>query len=164
MANGVSEADVNSQKIQAASIDVVDLSAFQAKIAGFDMSGNAIYSGKTSIKDPNSGIYISTVGIGMGDGSLTGKNEAPLQAYADGSFKLTGKNSSFDFNTVTGELNISASSLKISSKSVATKEEVNELKDEITTLMTMTSSKGIAFKNNAYLQSCISRYITANSV
>lgn len=148
LANGVSEADVNSQKIQAASIDVVDLSAFQAKIAGFDMSGNAIYSGKESIKDPNSGIYISTTGIGMGDGSLTGKNESPLQAYADGSFKLTGKNSSFDFNTVTGELNISASSLKISSKSVATKSDVDEVRDEITTLMTMTSTKGIAFKNN----------------
>lgn len=148
IANGVSEADVNSQKIQAASIDVVDLSAFEAKIAGFDMSGNAIYSGKTSIKDPNSGIYISTVGIGMGDGSLTGKDEAPLQAYADGSFKLVGKNSSFDFNTVTGELNIEASSLKISSKSVATKEEVNELKDEITTIISMQSSRGYAFKNN----------------
>lgn len=134
IANGVSEADVNSQKIQAASIDVVDLSAFQAKIAGFDMNGNAIYSGKESIKDPNSGIYISTTGIGMGDGLLTGKDESPLQAYADGSFKLIGKNSSFDFNTVTGELNIEASSLKISSKSVATKTDVDEVRDEITAL------------------------------
>ena len=149
IANGVSEAYVNSQKIQAASIDVVDLSAFQAKIAGFDMNGNAIYSGKESIKDPNSGIYISTTGIGMGDGLLTGKDESPLQAYADGSFKLIGKNSSFDFNTVTGELNIEASSLKISSKSVATKSDVDEVRDEITTLMTMTSTKGIAFKNNS---------------
>ena len=134
IANGVSEADVNSQKIQAASIDVVDLSAFQAKIAGFDMNGNAIYSGKESIKDPNSGIYISTTGIGIGDGLLTGKDESPLQAYADGSFKLIGKNSSFDFNTVTGELNIEASSLKISSKSVATKTDVDEVRDEITAL------------------------------
>ena len=130
IANGVSEADVNSQKIQAASIDVVDLSAFQAKIAGFDMNGNAIYSGKESIKDPNSGIYISTTGIGMGDGLLTGKDESPLQAYADGSFKLIGKNSSFDFNTVTGELNIEASSLKISSKSVATKSDVDEVRNK----------------------------------
>ena len=148
IANGVSEADVNSQKIQAASIDVVDLSAFQAKIAGFDMNGNAIYSGKESIKDPNSGIYISTTGIGMGDGALTGKKESPLQAYADGSFKLTGKNSSFDFNTVTGELNIEASSLKISSKSVATKDDVDEVRDEITTLMTLNSTRGVTFKNN----------------
>lgn len=134
MANGVSEADVNSQKIQAASIDVVDLSAFQAKIAGFDMNGNAIYSGKESIKDPNSGIYISTAGIGMGDGLLTGKDESPLQAYADGSFKLIGKNSSFDFNTVTGELNIEASSLKISSKSVATKTDVDNVQTAMNAL------------------------------
>ena len=148
IANGISEADVNSQKIQAASIDVADLSAFRATIAGFDLDGNAIYSGKESIEDPNSGIYISTTGIGMGDGSLTGKNEAPLQAYADGSFKLTGKNSSFDFNTVTGELNIEASSMKISAKSVATKDDVDEVRDEITTLMTLNSTRGVTFKNN----------------
>ena len=123
LANGVAEANVNSKQIQAASVDVADLSAFEAKIANFDMSGNAIYSGKTSITDPTSGIYISTTGVGMGDGSLTGKNEAPLQAYADGSFKLKGKNSSFDFNTVTGEMNLEVTNLKISSKTVATKDE-----------------------------------------
>lgn len=149
LANGVSEADVNSQKIQAASIDVIDLSAFKAKIAGFDMSGNAIYSGKESIKDPTSGIYISTTGVGMGDGALTGKNESPLQAYADGSFKLIGKNSFFDFNTVTGELNIEASSFKVASKSVATKDDINEVRDEITTFLSIESSKGTAFKNNS---------------
>lgn len=149
LANGVSEADVNSQKIQAASIDVIDLSAFKAKIAGFDMNGNAIYSGKESIKDPTSGIYISTTGIGMGDGALTGKNESPLQAYADGSFKLIGKNSFFDFNTVTGELNIEASSFKVASKSVATKDDINEVRDEITTFLSIESSKGTAFKNNS---------------
>lgn len=148
VANGVSEAEVNSQKIQAASIDVVDLSAFKAKIAGFDMSGNAIYSGKESMKDPTSGIYISTTGIGMGDGSLTGKNEAPLQAYADGSFKLVGKNSSFDFNTVTGEMNLEVTNLKISSKTVATKDDVSEIENKVTTLLRIESSKGTAFKND----------------
>lgn len=149
LANGVSEADVNSQKIQAASIDVIDLSAFKAKIAGFDMNGDAIYSGKESIKDPTSGIYISTTGIGMGDGALTGKNESPLQAYADGSFKLIGKNSFFDFNTVTGELNIEASSFKVASKSVATKDDIDDVRDEITTFLSIESSKGTAFKNNS---------------
>lgn len=149
LANGVSEADVNSQKIQAASIDVIDLSAFKAKIAGFDMNGNAIYSGKESIKDPTSGIYISTTGIGMGDGVLTGKNESPLQAYADGSFKLIGKNSFFDFDTVTGELNIEASSFKVASKSVATKDDIDDVRDEITTFLSIESSKGTAFKNNS---------------
>lgn len=90
IANGVSEAEVNGQKIQAASIDVVDLSAFQAKIAQFDMSQNAIYSGKLAINDPTSGVYISTTGLGLGDGALTSKKESPIQMYADGVFKLKG--------------------------------------------------------------------------
>lgn len=90
IANGVSEAEVNGQKIQAASIDVVDLSAFQAKIAQFDMSQNAIYSGKLAINDPTSGVYISTTGFGLGDGALTSKKESPIQMYADGIFKLKG--------------------------------------------------------------------------
>ena len=51
-----------------------------------------------------------------------------MQAYADGSFKLVGKNSSFDFNTVTGELNIEATNLKISSKSVATKDDIDDVR------------------------------------
>ena len=146
-ANGVSEAEINNTKIQAASIDVADLSAFQAQIAGFDMSNYAIYSGKISIKDPTSGIYISTVGIGMGDGSLTGKNESPLQAYADGSFKLIGKKSKFDFNTVSGTLDMEVSSLKIASKSVATSDDIDDVLSEKTTVIEIESSNGAPLKD-----------------
>lgn len=120
IANGVSEAEVNGQKIQAASIDVVDLSAFQAKIAQFDMSQNAIYSGKLAINDPTSGVYISTTGLGLGDGSLTSKKESPIQMYADGVFKLKGKNSSLEFNPVTDMLDINVSNFRIGAKEVAT--------------------------------------------
>lgn len=177
VANGVSEADVNGKKIQAASIDVVDLSAFKATIAGFTMSQDSIYDGKTSIKDSTSGVYISTVGIGMGDGSLTGKDESPLQAYADGSFKLIGKNSSFNFNTVTGELNIDASSLKISSKIVATKDDVNEVdvrinnayteiennKTEISLKASQTEVSTISNNLNTYIDSSTTMIQNANS-
>ena len=120
IANGVSEAKVNGQKIQAASIDVVDLSAFQAKIAQFDMSQNAIYSGKLAINDPTSGVYISTTGFGLGDGALTSKKESPIQMYADGVFKLKGKNSSLEFNPVTDMLDINVSNFRIGSKEAAT--------------------------------------------
>lgn len=120
IANGVSEAEVNGQKIQAASIDVVDLSAFQAKIAQFDMSQNAIYSGKLAINDPTSGVYISTTGLGLGDGALTSKKESPIQMYADGVFKLKGKNSSLEFNPVTDMLDINVSNFRIDSKEAAT--------------------------------------------
>lgn len=120
IANGVSETEVNGQKIQAASIDVVDLSAFQAKIAQFDMSQNAIYSGKLAINDPTSGVYISTTGLGLGDGALTSKKESPIQMYADGIFKLKGKNSSLEFNPVTDMLDINVSKFRIGSKEAAT--------------------------------------------
>ena len=120
IANGVSEEEVNGQKIQAASIDVVDLSAFQAKIAQFDMSQNAIYSGKLAINDPTSGVYISTTGLGLGDGALTSKKESPIQMYADGVFKLKGKNSSLEFNPVTDMLDINVSNFRIGSKEAAT--------------------------------------------
>lgn len=120
IANGVSEAEVNGQKIQAASIDVVDLSAFQAKIAQFDMSQNAIYSGKLAINDPTSGVYISTTGLGLGDGALTSKKESPIQMYADGVFKLKGKNSSLEFDPVTDMLDINVSNFRIGSKEAAT--------------------------------------------
>lgn len=120
IANGVSEAEVNGQKIQAASIDVVDLSAFQAKIAQFDMSQNAIYSGKLAINDPTSGVYISTTGLGLGDGALTSKKESPIQMYADGVFKLKGKNASLEFNPVTDMLDINVSNFRIGSKEAAT--------------------------------------------
>lgn len=134
LANGVSETEVNSQKIQAASIDVIDLSAFQAKIAQFDLSQNAIYSGKTSITDPTSGVYISTTGFGLGDGSLTSKKESPIQMYADGTFKLKGKNSSLEFNPVTDMLDINVSNFRIGSKEAATTDDVGAVEKKIDNL------------------------------
>ena len=155
LANGVPEALVNKNKLQVASIEVSDLSAFQAKIAGFDMLNNAIYSGKTSITDPTSGVYISTAGTGIGDGALTGKNESPLQVYADGTVKLIGRNSKFEFNTVTGSLDMEVTSMKISSKRVATSDDIDnikdtleEVRDEVSTLLRIESSRGTVFKND----------------
>ena len=131
IANGISEAEVNGTKIQAASIDVVDLSAFHAKLAQFEVSMNAIYSGKTSIRDPTSGIYLATTGIGAGNGALAGINESPVQIYSEGSIKLKGKNALLDFNTVLGELNIEATSIKIASKAVATTGDVELVKKDL---------------------------------
>lgn len=141
LANGISEAEVNSKKIQAASIEVADLSAFEATLALFKISQNAIYSGKTSIEDPHAGIYISTNGIGVGDGSLIGSKESPFQVHADGGFKLQGKNASITFDPITGELSIASGSL-------ATKEDLEDIRDEITTLLRIESSRGTVFKND----------------
>lgn len=148
MANGIAEAEVNSQKIQAASIDVVDLSAFDATLAQFRVSGNAIYSGKKSIRDPTSGIYVSTTGIGVGDGKLTDTDESPVQVYADGTLSLKGKNGSLKFDPVTGNLDIKATSMEISSKTPVTKDDLDEIREEISTLLRLESSRGTVFKND----------------
>lgn len=149
IANGVSEAEVNGQKIQAASIDVVDLSAFQAKIAQFDMSQNAIYSGKLAINDPTSGVYISTTGLGLGDGSLTSKKESPIQMYADGVFKLKGKNSSLEFNPVTDILDINVSNFRIGSKEAATVDNtVKSTLEQFYSSTSPTSLVGGSWSNN----------------
>ena len=148
MANGITEAEVNSQKIQAASIDVVDLSAFNATLAQFRVSGNAIYSGKKSIRDPTSGIYVSTTGIGVGDGKLTDTDESPVQVYADGTLSLKGKNGSLKFDPVTGNLDIKATSMEISSKTPVTKDDLDEIREEISTLLRLESSRGTVFKND----------------
>lgn len=149
IANGVSEAEVNGQKIQAASIDVVDLSAFQAKIAQFDMSQNAIYSGKLAINDPTSGVYISTTGFGLGDGALTSKKESPIQMYADGVFKLKGKNSSLEFNPVTDMLDINVSNFRIGSKEAATVDNtIKSTLEQFYSSTSPTSLVGGSWSNN----------------
>lgn len=149
IANGVSEAKVNGQKIQAASIDVVDLSAFQAKIAQFDMSQNAIYSGKLAINDPTRGVYISTTGLGLGDGALTSKKESPIQMYADGVFKLKGKNSSLEFNPVTDMLDINVSNFRIGSKEAATVDNtVKSTLEQFYSSTSPTSLVGGSWSNN----------------
>lgn len=149
IANGVSEAEVNGQKIQAASIDVVDLSAFQAKIAQFDMSQNAIYSGKPAINDPTSGVYISTTGLGLGDGALTSKKESPIQMYADGVFKLKGKNSSLEFNPVTDMLDINVSNFRIGSKEAATVDNtIKSTLEQFYSSTSPTSLVGGSWSNN----------------
>lgn len=140
---------MNGQKIQAASIDVVDLSAFQAKIAQFDMSQNAIYSGKLAINDPTSGVYISTTGIGLGNGSLTSKKESPIQMYADGVFKLKGKNSSLEFNPVTDMLDINVSNFRIGSKEAATVDNtIKSTLEQFYSSTSPTSLVGGSWSNN----------------
>lgn len=65
-------------------------------------------------------FIFSTTGLGLGDGALTSKKESPIQMYADGVFKLKGKNSSLEFNPVTDMLDINVSNFRIGSKEAAT--------------------------------------------
>lgn len=84
----------------------------------------------------------------MGDGKLTDTDESPVQVYADGTLSLKGKNGSLKFDPVTGNLDIKATSMEISSKTPVTKDDLDEVREEISTLLRLESSRGTVFKND----------------
>lgn len=113
------------------------------------MSQNAIYSGKLAINDPTSGVYISTTGLGLGDGALTSKKESPIQMYADGVFKLKGKKSSLEFNPVTDMLDINVSNFRIGSKEAATVDNtIKSTLEQFYSSTSPTSLVGGSWSNN----------------
>lgn len=111
---------IADETIKAAKIDVVDLNAFNATIGNFIIGTSNIYNGKTSLKDPTTGVYIGTDGIALGQGSLLGlTDDSPFRVESNGDFHLGGGGNYIDFNPFTGKLNINVSSLKIESSNVA---------------------------------------------
>lgn len=111
---------IADETIKAAKIDVVDLNAFNATIGNFIIGTSNIHNGKTSLKDPTTGVYIGTDGIALGQGSLLGlTDDSPFRVESNGDFHLGGGGNYIDFNPFTGKLNINVSSLKIESSNVA---------------------------------------------
>lgn len=100
-------------------------------------------------KRPGSGVYISTAGLGLGDGALTSKKESPIQMYADGVFKLKGKNSSLEFNPVTDMLDVNVSHFRIGSKEAATVDNtVKSTLEQFYSSTSPTSLVGGSWSNN----------------
>lgn len=121
IANGVAEADVSGSKLQAASIEVVDLYAFNATIGGFKIGTTSLYNAKEAIDDPQPGVYIGLDGVGIGDGNLQGlEDKSPFMVKSDGTFWVGGNNGSISFDPFTGKLSIDASVLSVSSRDVST--------------------------------------------
>ena len=112
--------------VEAAKINVADLNAFQATIGGFDIDSSSIHSKKTAINDPTAGVYVGTTGVGIGDGTLADVEGSPLEVYADGTFKLRGKNGSLIFDPVYGDIDINATRISIGSSSVASKTDLEK--------------------------------------
>lgn len=119
-------ATIIDNTIEAAKINVADLNAFKAKIGSFDIGQSSIHSKKEAINDPTAGVYLGITGIGAGDGELAGVDGSPLEVYADGTFKLRGKNSSIIFDPVYGDIDINATSISIGSSSVASKTDLEK--------------------------------------
>lgn len=135
--NGLSGSIIVAKSITAEKVAVDDLVAFGATIGGFHITNSSIYSGtKASVDNTTQGIYLDKEGqMALGDSNQF------LKYYkdSDGNYKLE----------------ISAGTIKMSSsdKTVETivteiQKDVESLRDEITTLLRIESSRGTVFKND----------------
>lgn len=135
--NSLNGTVIRAKSITATKIAVDDLVAFGATIGGFNITKSSIYSGvKSSVDNTTRGIYMDNEGqIAFGDGS----NYLKYYKDTDGSYKLA----------------ISARSIKMGSsgKDVETaiddvKADIDNVRDEITTLLRIESSRGTVFKSD----------------
>lgn len=135
--NSLNGTVIQAKSITATKIAVDDLVAFGATIGGFKLTENSIYSGvKSSVNNTTRGIYMDNEGqIAFGDGS----NYLKYYKDTDGSYKLA----------------ISARSIKMGASSKNVEEAINDVKadidnvrDEITTLLRIESSRGTVFKSD----------------
>ena len=127
--NGLDGNNIIANTITAEKISVDDLIAFDASIGGFNIGSNSIYSGvKDSINNTTRGIYLDTEGqLYFGDDT----NYIRYYKAADGKYKLVVSSESVMFGN-----------------GISVEEAFEELRDEITTLLRIESSRGTVFKND----------------
>lgn len=135
--NGLHGDAIIAHTITAEKIHVDDLIAFGATIGNFKIGANSIYSGvKSSVDSSTRGIYLDTDGQAyIGDES----NFIKFYKDIDGSYKLA----------ISAESMIFSSSKKSVQETIDdVKTDVDSLRDEITTLLRIESSRGTVFKND----------------
>ena len=127
--NGLDGNNIIANTITAEKISVDDLIAFDATIGGFNIGSNSIYSGvKDSINNTTRGIYLDNEGqLYFGDDT----NYIRYYKAADGKYKLVVSSESVMFGN-----------------GISVEEAFEELRDEITTLLRIESSRGTVFKND----------------
>lgn len=127
--NGLDGNNIIANTITAEKISVDDLIAFDATIGGFNIGSNSIYSGvKDSINNTTRGIYLDTEGqMYFGDDT----NYIRYYKAADGKYKLVVSSESVMFGN-----------------GISVEKAFEELRDEITTLLRIESSRGTVFKND----------------
>ena len=127
--NGLDGNNIIANTITAEKISVDDLIAFDATIGGFNIGSSSIYSGvKDSINNTTRGIYLDTEGqMYFGDDT----NYIRYYKAKDGTYKLAINSKSITFGS-----------------GITIEEAFEELRDEITTLLRIESSRGTVFKND----------------
>lgn len=128
--NSLNGSVITAKSITATKIAVDDLVAFDATIGGFNLTTNSLYSGvKSSVNNSTRGIYLDNEGqVAFGDAS----NYLKYYQDRDGVWKLA----------------ISAGSIKMSASDQTLDETIAQLRDEISTILRIESSRGTVFKND----------------
>lgn len=135
--NSLNGSVIQAKSITATKIAVDDLVAFDATIGGFNITDNSIYSGvKDSPLNTTKGVYLDNQGqVSFGDS----KNYLRYYKDQNGVYKLE-----ISANSIT----MSSSSSSIQDEITNLKNDMNVIKDEVTTLLRIESSRGTVFKND----------------
>ena len=139
--NSLNGSVIKAKSITATKISVDDLVAFGATIGGFHISKDTIFSGvKESVLNTTRGIYLDNSGqISFGDSA----NYIRYFKEQNGKFKLDIAVESLSIKSSDGiDVDISDTIDEI-------KNDIDTVRDEITTLLRIESSRGTVFKNNA---------------
>ena len=128
--NSLDGSIITAKSITASKIQVTDLVAFGATIGGFDITNDSIHTHlKDSINSNSNGLFFGK------DGQIyIGDNNNKLKYYKDDNGKW--------------RFEISADSIKINTHSKTITEELEEIREEVTTFLQIESSKGTVFKND----------------
>lgn len=128
--NSLNGSIITAKSITASKIQVTDLVAFGATIGGFDITNDSIHTHlKDSINSNANGLFFGK------DGQIyIGDNNNKLKYYKD--------------NNGQWRFEISADSIKINTHSKTITEELEEIREEVTTFLQIESSKGTVFKND----------------
>ena len=128
--NSLNGSIITAKSITASKIQVTDLVAFGATIGGFDITNDSIHTHlKDSINSNANGLFFGK------DGQIyIGDNNNKLKYYKDDNGKW--------------RFEISADSIKINTHSKTITEELEEIREEVTTFLQIESSKGTVFKND----------------
>lgn len=135
--NSLNGSIITAQSITADKVNVTDLVAFGATIGGFKITDDSIYSGvKESVDNTTTGIYLDKEGqVAFGDGTNF------VKYYKD-------QNGDYKLEISAGSVSISSSNKNLEEELNDIKSDVDTLRDEITTLLRIESSRGTVFKND----------------
>lgn len=139
--NSLNGSVITAKTITAEKVNVDDLVAFDATIGGFNITNSSIYSGaKESVTNTTRGIYLDKNGqISFGDAD----NYIRYYKASDGTYKLE-----ISADSISIKSGGSGESTSLDAAIEDIKSDVDSLRNEITTLLRIESSRGTVFKND----------------